>query len=41
MICRCGLDAYPCVVMKTHAAYRDRVNAARTWRDYERRNIRW
>jgi hypothetical protein len=38
-ICRCGLDAYPCVVMRT--VYRERVDAAHAWRRLERRNFRW
>lgn len=39
VICRCGLDAYPCIVMKT--VYRDRLNAARQWQGLERKNTRW
>jgi hypothetical protein len=38
VICRCGLDAYPCIVMKT--VHRDRLNAAKHWRNDERRNAR-
>ncbi|MEV6348580.1 hypothetical protein [Actinoplanes sp. NPDC051851] len=41
VICRCGLAAYPCTVMRT-VAYRERVNAAHAWRDDERKNSgRW
>ncbi|BEL09201.1 hypothetical protein Q0Z83_073920 [Actinoplanes sichuanensis] len=40
VVCRCGLAAYPCVVLRT--VYRNRVDAAQRWRNEERRNAhRW
>lgn len=34
VICRCGLDAYPCTVVRMQQ--RQAVEAARDWRDEER-----
>ena len=33
-VCRCGLDAYLCIVVRT--VYRNRLNAAHAWQDLER-----
>jgi hypothetical protein len=37
--CRCGLDAWPCIVVRQQRrAYADALRAVQGWRDRERRD---